>query len=144
MNIKFTSVVLGLSMFFALPAMADEYDDCMKDVSKNKGGDFEIAVCMKQQAAKLLKDVQTEYTTIANMKFFQKWNNGNGMFKGNIRDTYNAWLVYRNKYCDLYALATTERSGTEDYNREKCKMDMTEDQLAYVRTIIRNKNAVID
>lgn len=143
MNIKITSVVLGLSMFFALPTMADEYDDCLKEVSRTKGGDFELAICMKTKTAKVLKQVQAEYTTIANMKDFQEWNNGNGMYKGNIRDTYNAWLVYRNKYCDMYAIANKEITEYIDYYREKCKMDLTDEQLIYIQAVIRAKNSTV-
>lgn len=144
MNKKMTALMLGLSMCFALPAMADEYTDCMKEVERTKAGDFEIALCMKAQSARVLKKVQDEYTKIANMKFFEEWNNGNGMFKGNVRDTYNAWFVYRNKYCDLYALATTNSSGTNEYNREKCRLDLSDEQFAYITTVIRNKDVDVD
>lgn len=144
MNKKLTSVVLGLSMIFAVPAMADEYEDCLKEVSKSKGGDFELAVCMKAKTDNVLKQVQKEYTTVANMKEFQEWNNGNGMFKGNVRDTYNAWLVHRNKYCDMYAISAKNRAGSDEYNSERCKLDLTNEQLAYIQAIIRNTIATVD
>ena len=60
---------------------------------------------------RLLTEIQKVYTKIANDKYYSKWNNGNGMFKGRVRDTYNAWLVYRNNYCDMYAEAAMESSS---------------------------------
>lgn len=144
MNKKLTSVVLGLCMIFAVPAMADEYEDCLKEVSRTKGGNFELAICMKAKTDKVLKQVQKEYTTVANMKEFQEWNNGNGMFKGNVRDTYNAWLVHRNKYCDMYAISQKEITDYIDYYREKCKMDLTDEQLIYIQAVIRNTVTTIN
>ena len=58
------------------------------------------------------------------------------MFKGRVRDTYNAWLVYRNNYCDMYAEAAKNTGGSEAYNREQCRKKLTEEQLDAINSVI--------
>ncbi|MBD9240576.1 MAG: DUF1311 domain-containing protein, partial [Alphaproteobacteria bacterium] len=130
--IKRAAVLLvGAGCFFGAAAVsATPYDDCIRDFAKQgPTGDYEYSVCMKQEAARLLTEIQKVYTKIANDKYYSKWNNGNGMFKGRVRDTYNAWLVYRNNYCDMYAEAAKNTGGSEAYNREQCRKKLTEEQL---------------
>lgn len=134
------AVVLGLTLsFLGMTAVkASEYDDCLKDFNSQKKeiGDFEYAICMKQEAARILKKIQKKYTLLANDSFYTKWNGGNGMFKGRIRDTYNAWLVYRNNYCDLLAEASKNAGGYEGYHRENCKINLGKEQLDALEGIV--------
>lgn len=128
-------VALGVSF-----APANPFDDCVRSMEKlGPVRDAEYAICMKKESARLLTEVQKVYTQIANDKYFAAWNNGNGMFKGRVRDTYNAWLVYRNSYCDLFAEASKDTGGSMDYNREQCLMDMTKQQLEVVNNVIAAK-----
>ncbi len=118
-------------------AKSNPFDECVRSMEKvGPVGDAEYAICMKKESARLLSEVQKVYTEIANDKYYASWNNGNGMFKGRVRDTYNAWLVYRNSYCDLLAEASKESGGSEDYNREQCRMDMTKRQLEEIQNVI--------
>ncbi len=141
--LKKLGILAAAAVVFSSPAFADAYTDCMKSASV-KGSDFEIALCMKAEADRVLKQVQAEYTQLAADKDFEKWNNGNGMFKGNLRDMYAAWLNYRDKYCSLYAYAAERYAGSEDYNREKCRMDLTKEQLAYITAISKVHNSTIN
>ena len=137
--IKRAAVLLvGAGCFFGAAAVsATPYDDCIRDFAKQgPTGDYEYSVCMKQEAARLLTEIQKVYTKIANDKYYSKWNNGNGMFKGRVRDTYNAWLVYRNNYCDMYAESAKNTGGSEAYNREQCRKKLTEEQLDAINNII--------
>lgn len=56
--------------------------------------------------------------------------------KGVSADTYNAWLVYRNNYCDMYAEAAKNTGGSEAYNREQCRKKLTEEQLDAINNVI--------
>lgn len=83
--IKRAAVLLvGAGCFLGAAAVsATPYDDCIRDFAKQgPTGDYEYSVCMKQEAARLLTEIQKVYTKIANDKYYSKWNNGNGMFKG--------------------------------------------------------------
>ena len=97
--IKRAAVLLvGAGCFLGAAAVsATPYDDCVKNLAKTKVdnmlSDDDHAICLKQESARLLAEVQKVYTQIANDKAYSSWNKGNGMFKGRVRDTYNAWLV---------------------------------------------------
>ena len=137
--IKRAAVLLvGAGCFLGAAAVsATPYDDCIKDFAKQgPTGDYEYSVCMKQEAARLLTEIQKVYTKIANDKYYSKWNNGNGMFKGRVRDTYNAWLVYRNNYCGMYAEGAKNSGGSEAYNRGQCRKKLTEEQLDAINNVI--------
>ena len=131
-------LLIGFGCFVgATAAKATLYDDCIKDFAKQgQTGDYEYSICMKQETARLLTEIQKVYTKIANDKYYTKWNNGNGIFKGRVRDTYNAWLVYRNNYCDMYAEAAKDTGGSEDYNREQCRKRLTENQLEDINNVL--------
>ena len=118
-------------------APANPFDECVRAMEKTGSvGDYEYAICMKKESARLLAEIQKIYTQIANDKAYASWNNGNGMFKGRVRDTYNAWLVYRNNYCDLLTEASKNSGGSDDYNREQCLMDLTQRQLQMIQNVI--------
>lgn len=118
-------------------AKSNPFDDCVRSMEKlGPVGDYEYAICMKKESARLLTEVQKLYTQIANDKYYATWNNGNGMFKGRVRDTYNAWLVYRNNYCDLLTEASKHTGGSDDYNREQCLMELTKQQLEAVQNVL--------
>lgn len=134
------AVVLGLTLSFLgiIAVKASEYDDCLKDLSgidKKILGNYEYSICLKQEAARLLKEVQKEYTKLSVDKHYQAWNSGNEMFKGRLRDTYNAWLVYRNDYCDLLGFASKHDKGSEDFYRETCRVKLTADQLEAIKSV---------
>ena len=118
-------------------AKSNPFDECVRAMEKTGSvGDYEYAICMKKESARLLAEIQKIYTQIANDKAYASWNNGNGMFKGRVRDTYNAWLVYRNNYCDLLTEASKNSGGSDDYNREQCLMDLTQRQLQMIQNVI--------
>lgn len=134
---KIAILSLSLGILGATSANAGPYEDCLKDASDRlQSTDFEVSLCARAESARLLKEVQKVYTKIADDTFYKSWNKGNGMYKGNVRDTYNAWLVYRNKYCDLLAFAGKGIVGTEDSIREECRVKLTTDQLDAVNGII--------
>ena len=63
--IKRAAVLLvGAGCFLGAAAVsATPYDDCIKDFAKQgPTGDYEYSVCMKQEAARLLTEIQKVYT----------------------------------------------------------------------------------
>ena len=77
--IKRAAVLLvGAVCFFGAAAVsATPYDDCIKDFAKQgPTGDYEYSVCMKQEAARLLTEIQKVYTKIANDKHAAYFNEG--------------------------------------------------------------------
>lgn len=138
---KAAVLLVGLGFFCkAATANATPYDDCIRNLARTKVDniltDDEHAICLKQEAARLLSEIQKIYVKIANDKIYSSWNAGNGMFKGRVRDTYNAWLVYRNNYCDMFAVAAKDSGGSEEYNREQCRKKLTEEQLEAINQVI--------
>lgn len=135
---KAAVLLVGLGFFCkAATANATPYDDCINSFARmGPTGDHEYSVCMKQEAARLLAEIQKVYTKIANDRHYNEWNAGNGMFKGRVRDTYNAWLFYRNNYCDMFAVAAKDGGGSEEYNREQCRKRLTEEQLEAINQVI--------
>ena len=140
--IKRAAVLLvGAGCFLGAAAVsATPFDDCVKNLAKTKVdnmlSDDDHAICLKQESARLLAEVQKVYTQIANDKAYSSWNKGNGMFKGRVRDTYNAWLVYRNNYCSLLEFAAQGKGVSNAFVREQCLMQLTEEQLEDVNKII--------
>lgn len=138
---KAAVLLVGAGCFFgAAIVSATPYEDCVKNLAKTKVdnmlSDDEHAICLKQESARLLSEIQKVYINIANDKAYSSWNNGNGMLKGRIRDTYNAWLVYRNNYCSLLEFAAHEKGGSDAFNREQCLMLLAEEQLENINKII--------
>lgn len=114
-----------------------EYDACY---SKAKD-DNQVALCMKAENARLLKEVQQIYLNIANNSQTKSWNKGNGLISGNLKDMYNSWLAYRNRYCSLYVVASEHMPGSSSYDREKCLLSFTNEHLELMKTIIINANS---
>lgn len=141
---KIAILSLSLGILGATSANAGQFEDCLKDASdRQQSTDFEVSLCMKAETARLLKEVQQVYNKVANDTFFAAWNKGNGMYKGNVRDTYNAWLVYRNNFCDLIAVASKNAGGTEESNREDCRLKLTQEQLDSINGVMTAKETVI-
>lgn len=62
--LKKLGILAAAVLFFHCRLLPTLYTDCMKSASV-KGSDFEIALCMKAEADRVLKQVQAEYTQLA-------------------------------------------------------------------------------
>ncbi len=120
------------------PAWAtDEYDTCYQAAQD----DNELALCMKAETSRFLKEIQTIYLNVSKNSRIKTWNNGNGLIQGNLKDMYNSWLAYRNRYCSLYVVASENMPGGTSYDRERCLLSMTNEHLELMKTIILNANS---
>lgn len=120
---RFFAVVSTLCLT-AFCAHADqEYDNCVAQAYD----DDAIALCMKANTARLMKKIQEDYIFLSEDPISKEWNKGNGLKSGNLRDMYNSWLAYRNRYCSLYMAANVNGYGSDNYHREACILEMTKD-----------------
>ncbi len=132
----------ALSFIFSSQAVATPYGDCMEKATKVS--EDAVVVCMNDETKNLMQQTKTEYEDILKNEDFAKWNNGNGMQKGNLRNMYDSFIGYREKYCSLFALSMVNYLGTEKYNNAKCVMDMTREHLIQIRRFIQNANSTIN
>lgn len=133
-------VVLSALCFFSAGnafAASPEYDACYQKAQT----DNEVALCMKAENARLLKEIQQIYANLAKHNKIKPWNKGNGLVNGNLRDMYNSWLAYRNRYCSLYETASEGGFGGASFNRERCLLSFTNDHYEMIQSIIVNANS---
>lgn len=127
-----------LLMAAAAPAYATpEYDACYQKARD----DNEVALCMKAENTRILKEIQQIYLNLSKHEETKKWNNGNGLLSGNLKDMYNSWLAYRNRYCSLYVVASQNTFGSENFDRERCLLSFTNDHYELIKTVIINLNS---
>lgn len=128
-------VVFGLiaSPVFATP----EYDLCYD----NAQNDAEVSLCMKAETARLMKSIQETYSAILKNEQTASWNNGNGLISGNLKDMYDNWVAYRNRYCSLFVLASEHTFGGPDYDKERCLLNLTNDHYELMRSVLINANS---
>ena len=113
-----------------------EYDVCYQ----NAQTDDEVALCMKAETARLIKEIQEIYLTLSNHEQTKTWNNGNGLSSGNLKDMYNHWIAYRNRYCSLFQKASENVFGTQDFHKERCLLNLTTDHRDLMRAVLMNAN----
>ena len=130
------TVALCIFSFSANALDTQEYDTCYKKAVD----DDAIALCMKDQTKRVLKELQDIYTNISKHPDLEKWNNGNGLIKGNLKDMYNHWLNYRNRFCSLYKLASKNTFGSESFHYERCLLSITQLHYDEMHLAIVNAN----
>ncbi|MBR2299039.1 MAG: DUF1311 domain-containing protein [Alphaproteobacteria bacterium] len=118
---------------FATP----EYDACYKKAQT----DDEVALCMKAESARLLKNIQDIYLNVANHPRTSVWNNGNALISGNLKDMYDYWMAYRNRYCSLFTKASEDMFGSENFDKERCLLNLTTDHYELMQKILINANS---
>jgi uncharacterized protein YecT (DUF1311 family) len=123
-----------------LPTMVlatPEYDACYNKAQD----DDQVALCMKAETLRLMKTIQEIYINVSKNEQTASWNKGNGLISGNLKDMYESWLNYRNKYCSLFTVASEHMFGSESFDHERCLLNMTNDHLELMKTIIVNANS---
>ena len=126
----------GLCFLSFNVSASPEYDACYKQAKNDDG----VALCMRAETARILPIIQEIYLNLSKDPQTRGWNNGNGLINGNLKDMYDHWLAYRNRYCDLYVVASQEMFGSESFHREKCLLELTNDHYALIHAAIINAN----
>jgi len=114
-----------------------EYTECYNQAND----DNQLALCMKAETARLLTEIQTIYLNISKNEQTAAWNNGNGLIKGNLKDLYDHWIAYRNRYCSLFVVASENTFGSSSYDQERCLLNLTKDHYELIHQIIINANS---
>ena len=133
---KLFLIVLPYLVSVSANAASPEYEDCYGKAQDDNA----VALCLKEENTRTLKQIQQIYLNLSKNEITGKWNNGNGLISGNLKDMYNSWLGYRNRYCSLYQTAMQNNFGSTSFNREKCLYSFNEDHLKLMQNVIVNAN----
>lgn len=108
--------------------------ECTNNSDKS---DEAYAKCYLEDAKRQLGGIKEKYDKLAANPLLQKWNNGNGMFKGNLKDLFESWVAYRNRYCSLYGVAFEHYNGeSAAFHQADCIRDMTLKHNAQMEAIV--------
>ena len=130
-------LMLTVFGFIASPVLATpEYESCY-DAAQN---DNQVALCMKAETARVLKNIQEAYSAVLKNEQTASWNNGNSLTSGNLKDMYDHWVAYRNRYCSLFVQASEHTFGSADYDKERCLLNLTNDHYELMRSVLINAN----
>lgn len=133
-------LVLSLCALSSTAWATKEYEDCINQVQN----DDDVALCMKAETARVMKDIQEVYLNLSKHYLIEPWNNGVGLSKGNLKDMYDHWVAYRNRYCSLYQQASINTFRSDEFHKEECLMQLTIDHYELVHTAIINANVLHD
>ena len=133
-KILFAALLVSLPKF----ALADkEYDDCYLKAAD----DNQVALCMKAETARLLKNLQNVYEELSKHPQTSEWNNGNGLIKGNLKDMFDNWLGYRNRFCSLFVQASENTFGSQSFDKERCLLELTKNHYDLMDQVLINANS---
>ena len=121
----------------------NDYYNCL---ASTKGySDDEKAICMEGEIKRLDREINKLYQkTFLQEARIQKWNNGNGMFRGNIKDMQDEFNGYRSRFCSFYAVTMEIYSGSQAYLRNECLMKVTEEYYNRLLQMARDYDADLD
>ncbi len=140
---KKATLILFAILTFAVSAKADYQDDCINKYRNSIGID-PFTFCPLDESKKLMSEIDGYYKELADVKFLEKWNNGNKMAKGNLKDLRSSWITYRNKMCSLVGTfwSTVESDdGTLEKQQASCLLHEVKTHHAYLRNMVKNKNS---
>ncbi|MDD4557133.1 MAG: hypothetical protein PHE89_07430 [Alphaproteobacteria bacterium] len=142
---KFFIFTLSALAFFSISknVLAFDYEECM--VKARIVGQSEMAKCKHSQMLIETEELKKAYNEIAKDSRFNDI-----ITAQNLKRMYNAWLIYRDSYCNAYA-DTVEKSNkleqqanpgvTSDYlpeyYLEHCLQEFTKNSKEYIRVMYR-------
>jgi len=129
--------ILTLCLLPQMVFAGKEYDECYQKAKD----DDQVALCMKAETARVLKAVQEVYLNVSKNERTAPWNKGNGLISGNLKDMYDHFIAYRNRYCSLFVVASEETFGSASYDKERCLLQLTNDHYELMMNVIVNANS---
>lgn len=126
---KYFLILLTILLSFQANA-GQEFEACKAKATD----DTQIGLCMKAETTRLLKETQEIYLNMSKNELGAKWNKGNGLVKGNLKDMYDSWLAYRNRFCSLFEAVSVENVGSRTYNHERCLLNLTNDHYELMKS----------
>lgn len=124
----------GLSL---IKKPSDTYEACYKAALNNQ----QLETCMKAETTRLFQQIQQNYFALSQNEQTSVWNNGNGLIAGNLKDTYEYWLSYRDNFCTFFADTFNSRLGNKSVWNETCLLNLTADQNTSLETVLLNANS---
>ena len=118
-------LILGTSIFSSslVYAQSNDYYKCINASNKQDDG---YAKCYLEEAKRDVARIDDMYQKLSSDSKFIKWNDGNGMFKGNFKNMLDTWINYRNRYCSLYAEIYSAYDGSSySFHQADCIMKMS-------------------
>ena len=104
-------------------AYAAEVDDC---INKSDKSDSAYARCWLDEAKRLTEEIKQKYVQLSKVKAVEQWNNGNGLFKGNLKDMMDSWVAYRNRFCSLSGIAGNNYTGEDkSFHQAQCLVELS-------------------
>jgi len=125
-------LILTLCTLPQIALATPEYDACYKKAET----DEQVALCMRTETTRLLKKLQETYLDVSKHPDTASWNKGNALITGNLKDMYDHWLAYRNRYCSLFTKAAKNTFGSEEFHKERCLLRLTIDHLELMDQIL--------
>ena len=124
---KKTLAVLTISTtIMAATNVFAQTNDYYKCVNSSNNLDDGHAKCYVEETNRDVARIDAMYKRLSSDARFSKWNNGNGMFKGNFKDMLDTWVSYRNRYCSLYAEIYSAYDGSSySFHQADCMMKMS-------------------
>lgn len=114
------------------------YDQCLEAA---EGNNIKMTTCTVNETARIVKILEGKYEQMANSEQFKDWNRGAGMFNGNFKDLYSAWLQYRDKYCSLYGYSMSSDADVGNIAQltgAECILELTKRQNRDMDVILQN------
>lgn len=141
----YSALILTSCCFYAFSAQAQSlanatssYEQCLNAAD---GNNIKMTTCTVNEADRILKILQGKYEQMANSEQFKTWNQGAGMFNGNFKDLYSAWLQYRDKYCSLYGYSMSADDAVGNIAQltgAECVLELTKRQNKDMDVILQN------
>ncbi len=117
-------------------SIAFSYDKCIEGNVHND--DDYAAKCREAEVKKLDAQIQKIYLGLLKKEGVKKWNNGNGMFRGNLKNTDDSFMAFRNNYCSFYNAAMHEQSTSKEFMRQDCRLSMTRQYLSQIISVLND------
>lgn len=144
MKIKIFVMLLCLlatsGAFAKMPLYDDdaEFDNCTRMT-----GDW--SRCMKEETNRDLNDIKIIYRDVLNNQNLNGWNSDIQENKQTLRDMYDSWIAYRNRFCSLSKVAAHYTGGWKD-EELSCILYYTKHHKDHIRSIINmlNEKAVAE
>lgn len=134
-------VVMGFAFSAQAQKKSQEFNDCMDKAGKI--GDSAIAVCYNTETEKVLLQIKDIYEAATKNKAIASWSGGAGMQSGNLRNLFENWLNYRNRFCSFYTVGNSEYLGSGEYNNAKCLWEVSQNHLIEMTNVVRNSNSYL-
>lgn len=140
-----SALALATMTFFSVPTHAQSlansaasYEKCLENAA---GNNIKMTTCTVNETTRIVKILEGKYEQMANSEQFKDWNRGAGMFNGNFKDLYSAWLQYRDKYCSLYGYsmsADMDVGNIAQLTGAECILELTKRQNKDMDVILQN------